>query len=677
MSRIYIPCLNVDAPDEGIDFGVGVIPTSGPEGEIGIVPGVTISHPDSPFTLTVSPFGPVLMIGINWKWWADLFGLGETRIEREKEQIQDVLTPIFRFLKKGYGFPLRDNHALQFSSDRVEQYMRERPDFDALRERMYVEAMPLAQSVFVDDTPSTGQRKRIVNQFLANAADNQWPLDATQWVWYAMLDAAKPACRNEKGRWLKNPMLMDSVAKYSVLLRYMPLANFASAVAQQKFNDPDGRKLVRHWLQNPQLVAGIPQVLEIPPWAVAYKSPEDGGGQSGNPYETQQIADRKPIQDLWAGVQFPRPQYPYLFYETQGGLITPEAVISPPQKPPDWDQQPDNPPWPGDNVVEIPPVQPGPQNWPQYPDCPPWNQQPQPGEEPGPQPEPEPGEQEPDDQCDPDCQIQIDYLKERVQYIDNWLVLGIIPRIDNLEDWLLDLERRVPGPLPPLPNPAPFPPWLPPEEIPTDPGDEPTGPTGEGNPCDFDALDCEELEKWIDPDKRCKEIAKCDRELECVDLTLCDEAGGPWGGMAECWLDKNTPNPPDLQGVFLTREYPQYAAQSLVFAYTSALQRLGGGPVGQGGQLPPVSAQSPQAELSRYTAVYVPKLLEAYTGAAIQAEGAEEIVFDPVTYIYEDPAGAADTKAHIITVKPRPGEIDPCTGVAEEVLEIPPVEVQP
>ena len=667
MSVIYIPCLNVDNPnlDTGLSIGVGVGQGGGETG--GITPGIEFRHPEIPITFTIIPVPPFLSIGINFRFWADLFGLGETRIEREKEEIQDVLTPIFRFLKKGYGFPLRDDHALQFSSDHVQAYMRERPDLDFIRPSMYPAAQPLAQSVFVDNTPSQGQRERIVNQFLANAADNKWPLNATIWVWNAMLEAAKPECRQDKGRWLKNPMAVEKIAQYSALLHYMPLGNFASAVSEHKFNDPDGRKIVTHWLNNPQLVAGIPQVLEIPPWAAAYKSPQDGGGQSGNPYETQQIADRAPIQQLWQGVKYQRPWYPDLIYVLNDGLFQPDTPVEPTPKPPDYEQQPGNPPWPGDNVVEIPPQPQGPQGWPQYPDCPPWNQRPQPQDpEPQPQPPDEPGQGQ-DGKCDPDCQVQIDYLKERVQFWDNWINLGLVPRIDNLEDWVRDLEHRVPGPLPPLPNPVPFPPWLPPEEIPTDPGDLPTEPTEGGGNCNFTDEECKRLHNLADPTKLCKIVTQCEREIVCEELPFCDETGGIWGGMTECWQNANiTPNRP-VAGAFAGGDYPLQAARLMVRAFQQSFGLVATPQASN--NLVPLNIED-EGRWDGTAQRLALNFVDFYrTGVNTSTRQSYPLPSRP--WIFSDPASEEAGRFKYRTLALRADEIDPCTGEPPQVGTLP------
>ena len=667
MALIYIPCLNVDAPDNGVSFAPGIVPRGGAEGGIVPLPGITISSPNLPFTFSISPFGPALFIGINFKWWADLFGLGETRIQREKEEIQDVLTPIFRFLHQGYGFPLRDGHALQFSSDHVEAYMRERPDLDFLRPSMYQEASVLAASVFVDDTPSTGQRKRIVNQFLANAADNQWPTNATIWVWRGLIEAANKDCRSDPARFMRNPLLIQKTAQYAALLHYMPLANFASAISEHKFNDHDGRKIVTAWMNNPQLVAGIPQVLEIPPWAVAYRAPEDGGGQSGNPYETQQIADRAPIQELWQGVLFNRPWYPDLIYLDEQGLIAPTLEIPPAQKPPDWDRQDPPQPWPGDNVVEIPPVDQSQTHWPQYPDCPPWNQRPQPDDQ-GPGPQPDPDEQEqPDDHCDPDCQVQIDYLKERVQFIDNWLVLGIIPRLENLEDWLRDIEHRLPGPMPFLPNPNPFPPWFPPP--PTDPGDiDPTEvPPTEGNECDFTEIECDHLKKLADPSKLCGIIRNCERELICEEVPFCDETGGPWGGMTECWQNANvTPDRP-VAGAYAGGDYPAQAAQLVVRAYQQAFDIL---PPPQGSaNLVPLDIED-AGRWDGPTARIAQGILDSWKNETYVSTR-QSFPLPSRNWIFSDPANEEAGKFKYRTVALRADELDPCTGEPPQTGTLP------
>ena len=129
---VYIPCLNVDKIDSGGGLSIGV--TSGltsldpVQGAVG----VGISNSDSPIALGITPFPPFIFLGPNFEFWAKMFGIGDTRIDREKYQIQHVMTGIFRYLHDSYGVPITDNHALNFNSDGVQAQFARRPDIAAL-----------------------------------------------------------------------------------------------------------------------------------------------------------------------------------------------------------------------------------------------------------------------------------------------------------------------------------------------------------------------------------------------------------------------------------------------------------------------------------------------------------------------------------------------------------------
>jgi hypothetical protein len=124
----------------------------------------------------------------------NLFGLGQTKIDKQKENIQDFYTAVFKFFKDVVpGFQVNDNHALQFKSKGVKRELGQRPEIAALYGEFYSSASTLATEGLGYDKSGPGVEERLVNQFLANAANSGWSVDQTRAAWNATVAGAKAA----------------------------------------------------------------------------------------------------------------------------------------------------------------------------------------------------------------------------------------------------------------------------------------------------------------------------------------------------------------------------------------------------------------------------------------------------------------------------------------------------
>lgn len=116
-----------------------------------------------------------------------LFG-GTGRIKGEKVAIQDLLTPTFRQAEP-YGYSVRDNHALQFKSGGVQRQLASKPELAKLAPGMQQGAANIVQKAF--GSSEAGWGERLVNQFLANAAINNWSPAQTSALWQSLVEAAR------------------------------------------------------------------------------------------------------------------------------------------------------------------------------------------------------------------------------------------------------------------------------------------------------------------------------------------------------------------------------------------------------------------------------------------------------------------------------------------------------
>lgn len=712
---VFVPCLNPDKPDSGGGFSVGVGPGVGSNEGLTSAVGVTFTHSDSPFAIGISPIPPFIFFGPNFAFWTNLFGLGETRIDREKQQIQDVMTGIFRYLRDSYGVPIRDGHALQFPSDGVSAQFSRRPDIAALQPNLMLSSETMTRMVFASKDTSSGERERVVRQYLANAAINNWPVSTTVQIWDGMLAAAQPDCSADASRWIKNPAVVVAIAELAVILQYIPLGVLTNMAVRHAIGNPMHEGLILQWANNPSLVQAIPPRDQYA-WQGIYTRGEWAlppyGGFLGSVIP---LLNRDHILPLLAGIVVQRPMYPDFIDPPAGGIqSSPPPVPQPPSPSPAPQPQPDPTPQPTPTpapqptpTVEIPNQQEYDRaceisramgagiivsnedlNWlltvigskaitwavnqpqcayfpqgpngnlpdPTQPDCPPYQEPttPEPGGQipiplPRPQPYPQPRQDLPDGQCDPDCQVQINTLRDRQDECCDTVTHWVIPNINDIWRWLTDVERRVPGPPPPFtptpptspdPTPTPLPPPLP----------EPTPePPGEPLPPQLDPDCIPKLLTLCDDEVFCDKVRECEREIECVEIPLCDEGGGPWGAMAECWLAPNTSTPSNIAGVLRDRSYPSYGAAVSLASYKAS----------QGN-----AAYQMVADLTKYA-------LGAYKGQDMDATGDRSARIRQREYIFADATGAANHALSIRQPKLRDGEIDPCTGVTQGTLEIP------
>lgn len=796
---VYIPCLNVDKPDGGGGFSVGIGVGQG-GGETGsLAPGVSFTHSDSPVTLTIAPVPPFIFFGPNWQFWWNLFGLGETRIEREKEQIQEIGTNIFQYLKKAYGVPIRDNHWLQFSSDGVKDQFRRRPDIAALVQYTSGTDDIVANLVFARKNASQGQEERVSNQFLANAAINNWPVNATIQIWDGIVLASSPECSTVPDRWKYNPEITQRTAELAVILQYIDLPVLANMATIHAIGNAISENLILQWAQNPNAVKDIPKRQQYG-WQSLYSEgkwalPPYGNFLGG----AQSLLVRDHIVELTSQVHVPRPQYPdFIVPQQQPPTPTPQPqptptptptpqldlaraqaivqranqdilptdaedtwlrtdqgkqsireyarvnpfpvnlysyIIEPqgarptaqeptpipgPQPPyvPPPQPQPEPPP---QNTEEIPnqtdlaracqilrlltnrqtlsdadydwmltnigakalaqqshnplctqpEIEPGPNPPPQNtPDCP-TPQLPYPDgpyyPQPGPLPFPnQPTPQEPQG-CDPECLQLIEMLRQQQQSCCDEVHLVVYPRLLNLETWIIDIERRLPGPMPPVPYPPFVPPSQPyPDPTPVPPGPEPP-PPGEPLPPQLppEVVAC--VETLCDQEKFCQMVQACERELECLTIGLCDPLGGPWGGMAECWQNANKTPDRGVQGAYAGVAYPDSAARLYTLSYEQSVGIQG---KSQGGTYPQSFVPSDPLRWNAPAQRIAAGRVQAWKSkSAVNTRESPTIPSRP--WIFANPADGEPGQIKVRSVKPRDGEIDPCSGVTQGTLELP------
>jgi hypothetical protein len=177
-----LKCGNGDFGDDGVDVSVGALP--GADGGIGVV--ITITPPDSPVSVNIVPFPPFILPGLNWD-----FFFGPTKIDVQKDIIKNFLTPVFRFVRDNYGYRLPSNNAVRFDSSPLRARMKGYPELDALRP-FISEDTETVLNCFKVTKEREGFAKRFVNQYLGNAAYNDWTVDQTTDLWDAMIAAMTP-----------------------------------------------------------------------------------------------------------------------------------------------------------------------------------------------------------------------------------------------------------------------------------------------------------------------------------------------------------------------------------------------------------------------------------------------------------------------------------------------------
>ena len=366
--NVFIPCLNVDSGNTQSGSGIQIVSANSVASGAVSLAGTQIPFAIGETVFYINPVTAIISFAINFQFWADLFGLGETRIDREKATIQQVLTPILQYLNVAYGVPITDFHALDFPSDGVQKMFALRPDIAALVPGLLSTAPIVAQDIFPGAAPTTGQEERVVNQLLANAAFNQWPAPVAQGVWDGLVAAAQPSCSQDVNRWLKNPLITRAAAIGGALLRYIPLSTLVDMAVNHHVGDPLVENLALLWASNPQLVSNVGEVTGLP-WQHIYT---DGtwalppyGDNLGNVIP---LLQRDHIVPIVASITIQNPRYPD--FVAQAPTPIPSPVPQPPVSPPST-QPPTAPPGtqptqavpiqpffpnPPPNVVEIPPA---------------------------------------------------------------------------------------------------------------------------------------------------------------------------------------------------------------------------------------------------------------------------------------------------------------------------------
>lgn len=652
----YIPCLNPDSSaSNAAGSGIQVVSANSIAAGLVNLAGTAIPVTIGETVLWFNPYTALIAFAINYQFWLDLFGFGDTRIDREKQQIQDIYTGIFTYLHVAYDVPVRDGHALLFDSDGVRKQFDVRPDIAALMAPLLATSPVVTKDIFAHGSPTQGQIERTVNQFLANAAVNNWPAQATLDIWNGLVKAADPTCAQDHDRWLKNPAILRTAAIGAAILQYIPLNVLLDYATYHWVGDPLLENLIMLWANNPFLVQYVPQKTGLP-WQQMYidgtsNLPPWGSFITG----VIPLLKRDHIIAVVNTVTIPLPQYPDFSVNLQGYVPNPQPppVIPAPQPtptpvpqppsptpvpqptPPPQGQPPTPPDESGQPTLNIPPRK---QDGTAYsqeeldyacnisrlaygnapyteserawavdplnaalleyqllnPQCqiPLTRQQPQdpavpsphqcpphqpPGQTPSPLPpgqvdpipprQGEPSYPDPQHPCPPDCNYQIDVLRQQQKDCCDELHQHVIPRILDLETWVYDLERRVPGPKPQLPYPkeGPNDPTLfpdPPDVIPV-PSPEPTPepvpthepPTFCADVVECIATHCHQVNLILDA---CKEAAK---------QTDCEEGIAKWGKWAECWLNANTFNPPFAPVLLPNPVTVNYAVSSMVEIY--------------------------------------------------------------------------------------------------------------
>jgi hypothetical protein len=311
MPTLTIPCIR-KFRDGGGDVDVQFAFTPGEDGGIDVY--ILITPPDSPVDIAIVPFPPfVLPIPDFSVIFDDLFG--KSRIQIQKDEIQKYLTQAFRYAFNNYGYPLQDDHALQFKSSGVRREFLARPDLAILAEAMWTDADSIVTGSFGYDKSGPGIRERFVNQFLANAAYNNWPVQATLDLWHALIRASNcikgvplpdpnapplplPPNPPPPGEPAQCPpgYTQDECQTICGQIRQLtagqqPLTPELQAVLQY-FPDcvlpPDGswRYLAPAWRQTWDVgpISAFPwadqtsEIRMVPPWAWPYNWPQDGKG---------------------------------------------------------------------------------------------------------------------------------------------------------------------------------------------------------------------------------------------------------------------------------------------------------------------------------------------------------------------------------------------------------------
>lgn len=245
------------------------------------------------------------------------------------------------------------------------------------------------------------------------------------------------------------------------------------------------------------------------------------------------------------------------------------------------------------------------------------------------------------------------------------MTLGILPRLQDLEDWVQDLEQRVPGPPPEQPRRQP-----PPEDRRRPEVSEPPPPTEDypavGYPTDPTIIErIDKLEDCCDPAAEAERHKQLERDLECREIPACELGIQIAGILAECWARTHTPTPLGVAGVFTG-----WNNASPIISRVIAASPERTFPSVQNGQ-----QQSTQQQSAQQYGLYDGYASAIDTGSSIAlAWGNGESVsaslpgtelIRPRSWIFASPEEQQAAGIQYRTVALRDDEIDPCTPTLE------------
>ena len=177
------------------------------------------------------------------------------------------------------------------------------------------------------------------------------------------------------------------------------------------------------------------------------------------------------------------------------------------------------------------------------------------------------------------------------------------------------------------------------------------------------------MKELCDLEKLCEKIRECERELECIRIPLCDPQGGPWGGMTECWHDKNQTPQRDVYGVYRQAQLPG----TFVALYQRSYQQ---GFRIRGQQSGPSQSQTfDPRDPARYDAIsdkLAKQLVADWRGSTVTQQRTSPTISSR-PWIFADPTTDNLGQIKIRQPKLRAGEVDPCSVEPGQVLEIPPI----
>ena len=114
-----------------------------------------------------------------------------TRIELEKQLIEQWFEPIFRLVAVSYCYPINGQVFDDLTADQVDYWFRQRPDIAQWVEIGQWEGQMLIDKKVGLQTLGTGGAERLARQFLANAARNGWTEQQVKDFWEGLMTSAQ------------------------------------------------------------------------------------------------------------------------------------------------------------------------------------------------------------------------------------------------------------------------------------------------------------------------------------------------------------------------------------------------------------------------------------------------------------------------------------------------------